>query len=851
MPLATPARENDADSSLDASPAPSAPDPGAGSRTPADSAGTRLRCGVEPRPPSSLPGLASDFSGFPPIVRLGPARGGQGRIEHVHQLPHVAFRLPPLSILCQQRFRLITLPAQARQQPEMIRIQLPPVAPAPPAPPGAPDPNSPPDRSAHGTRASMVLSGIAPPVGSSRASPSGSGPHSCGFERYRARFSTPAPAAAPAPGTPHPSARSSSRTDAPDSGPPPGASTSAPFSPGSWLPEKSPRRSGPRPQQVGLLGRILEPRSGVALDGSLRRLAGYVNLELRTSQEDRFHRIYSGIHSARKDRVILHLYDLSASKETNVEVRSRREHEALHRLQRYSWAPRILDSYQPAPGYTGEMYFFTVVDPAAPSIEKRASDRSWDTTARLVFARNAIHALDELHHAGMDDERIIHRNLTRETVLVKYDNSPILTGFERTRIPTDISVAPATASVIEWGDTIAPEVCAQGLGAADHRSDAYSLCRCLAGLFRDVDDLISRQVMDVLNTGMAEEPAQRSTLRYLEAELAALLGESVPLPSPPEARFWTEDQVVRFGNHHYRIVGRLGSGGVGTTFKVIKINPSTQEDLGTYVGKVVHDRDTGQRVLRTYELVHSHLRHSALSTIFEVASEWQDNNFVALMTWVEGRSLHDFAGVLPLLAEDLHEESNEALILRWLQTACHALEVLHSNGLVHGDVSPRNMIVSGGDLVLTDYDFAGRIGEPAVGPGTIMYCSPSYLDGRPAEPADDIYALAMSFFHVLFEKTPCQYDGDQGKERGLNWKGVERDEYPTVAAFLDLATNPSPEQRFSTVADALTILSPSPSIINQDNLVNTSSHGTQSLESAATPPTGGTGRTNRERSELA
>ena len=48
-----------------------------------------------------------------------------------------------------------------------------------------------------------LLSGIAPPVGSSRASPSGSGPHSCGFERYRARLSTPAPPAAPAPGTPH------------------------------------------------------------------------------------------------------------------------------------------------------------------------------------------------------------------------------------------------------------------------------------------------------------------------------------------------------------------------------------------------------------------------------------------------------------------------------------------------------------------------------------------------------------------------------------------------------------------------------------------------------------------------
>ena len=39
---------------------------------------------------------------------------------------------------------------------------------------------------------------------------------------------------------------------------------------------------------------------------------------------------------------------------------------------------------------------------------------------------------------------------------------------------------------------------------------------------------------------------------------------------------------------------------------------------------------------------------------------------------------------------------------------CEALDVLHGNGLVHGDISPRNIIVSGTDLVLTDYDFAGQ-----------------------------------------------------------------------------------------------------------------------------------------------
>lgn len=125
-------------------------------------------------------------------------------------------------------------------------------------------------------------------------------------------------------------------------------------------------------QQVNMLGRVLEPKSAVAIDGSLRRLAGYVNLELQTPKEERFHRVYKGSHSARQDRVVLHLYDLTAGDERNTETRARREYDALHRLQLHPWVPRILDSYQDAPGYAGEMFFFTLVDPAAPSIEERA-----------------------------------------------------------------------------------------------------------------------------------------------------------------------------------------------------------------------------------------------------------------------------------------------------------------------------------------------------------------------------------------------------------------------------------------------------------------------------------------------
>ncbi|NQU37958.1 MAG: NERD domain-containing protein, partial [Actinobacteria bacterium] len=560
------------------------------------------------------------------------------------------------------------------------------------------------------------------------------------------------------------------------------------------------------PQQVTSLSRALAPKCLVAIDGSMRRLAGYVNLELESSKEERFHRVYKGIHSARQDRVVLHLYDLSASDDKNAETKAMRESEALHRLQLHSWAPRILDSYQDAPGYAGEMFFFTVVDPAAPALEDRATDATWTTNSRLAFGRDAVRALKELHEAGTADEPVIHRNLTPQTILVKHNNSPIVTGFERTRIPSEISVASSSLPADADLAAVAPEVAAQGLAAADHRSDVYSLCATLGQLFGGRADDLSQRALGLFGLGIADEPGQRSSLQDLDAKLSELLGESAPPPETPPARFWTEDQIVRFRDDDYRIVTRLGSGGVGTTFKVVKIDRITQEDLGTYVAKVTHDGEIGRRVLKTYNLVHSHLRHTGLSTIFAVAREWQENDFIALMTWIEGSPLAEFTGVFQLVAEDQQEVSSEALAQRWLRIMCQALDVLHRNGLIHGDVSPRNMIVSGSDLVLTDYDFVSKIDVPVNAPGTVLYCSPSYQDSCAASASDDIYALAASFFHVVFEKEPFRYGGDLDKKRGLNWEDIERSEYPLLAEFLDKATRPDAGKRFTNVTEALAAL---------------------------------------------
>ena len=211
-------------------------------------------------------------------------------------------------------------------------------------------------------------------------------------------------------------------------------------------------------EQVELMGKALYPKTSLAIEGELKRFANYVNLTLQTPENERFHRVYKGEHSTRRDAIILHLYDLSATDLSNPENRARRSFDALHRLQLHNWAPRIVDSFQEAPAYPGEMWFFTVADPAAPSVRERNDDDTWDATARLAFARQAIKALMELHQTGEAEEPMLHRNLTPSTILVRHDNTPILTGFEYTRIPDDVTVAVSTGAEDEWDPAVAPEI---------------------------------------------------------------------------------------------------------------------------------------------------------------------------------------------------------------------------------------------------------------------------------------------------------------------------------------------------------------------------------------------------------
>ncbi|MDD5177526.1 MAG: NERD domain-containing serine/threonine-protein kinase [Sterolibacterium sp.] len=561
--------------------------------------------------------------------------------------------------------------------------------------------------------------------------------------------------------------------------------------------------------EIERIAKALVPRVSVALSGDLRRFGSLINLEQLSPKSDAFHRIYRGEHATRREKVILHLYDLSANDEKNALEKARREFEVIQRWQKSPNMPGLLDSFQEAEGYPGEMYFFSLPDPIAPTLEQRQKDPSWSWDERLRYTIESVKALSGFHQPEYPNEALCLRRISPKSLRVQRNGIPLFTDFSLTRIANSQTIS--TQEQIDLGDLApyaAPEIHHGGFAAADARSDVYALCASLRPLFSNEDG-----VQNVLEQGMAQNPEGRPFTHELAQMLEELLAEpavakkkSIPLLPAPD--YWDDNTVVPFKGSYYRILERLGKGGIGWTFKVCELDKNQEETYGTYVAKTIRHEEDAKTALRAYQRVRDKTDVPTLSNLKEVAPDWQENNFVALLRWVDGGPLDELTGVLSIHSEDLGETSTEDMVLRWLLGITDGLAALHTQGLIHGDVSPRNILVQQGMVVLTDYDTVVGIDEQPTGSlqGNPIYSSPGREKGWPYAASDDIFSLAASFFHVLFERDPFERGTVREKSLGLNWEGIDTTGYERLQVFLDQATNPAAGERLHDASAAHTLL---------------------------------------------
>jgi hypothetical protein len=114
-------------------------------------------------------------------------------------------------------------------------------------------------------------------------------------------------------------------------------------------------------------------------------------------------------------------------------------------------------------------------------------------------------------------------------------------------------------------------------------------------------------------------------------------------------------------------------------------------------------------------------------------------------------------------------------LLRWGAQSAEALAHVHAAGIVHGDITPTNVLIDpAGHARLADFGAAVMQRDvPDARPGghTPAWSAPDRRRGAPATPESDVYGLSATLLHVL----PGAGEGVRRRVRRLLARGVQRD----------------------------------------------------------------------------
>ncbi|MGO9901412.1 MAG: protein kinase domain-containing protein [Solirubrobacteraceae bacterium] len=203
----------------------------------------------------------------------------------------------------------------------------------------------------------------------------------------------------------------------------------------------------------------------------------------------------------------------------------------------------------------------------------------------------------------------------------------------------------------------------------------------------------------------------------------------------------------------YRIEGRLGVGGMST------VQLALDERLERYVAvkllaEHLADDPTFVSRFRREALAAARLVHPNIVQVFDFGLDEATHQHFIVMEHVAGHSCAE------LLRDRGHLDVDQAVEI--VSQACRGLDYAHRNGVVHRDVKPGNLLVSGTDVVkLADFGIAraadlSSITQVGSVLGTAAYLAPEQARGEEAGPRADIYSLGVVTYQLLSGRLPYE-----------------------------------------------------------------------------------------------